>query len=403
MAARTTTTTRLPPIDTAQRRARLARRHHLAPGARARSPIDVARDMVGLHATDPASVYLAALARTTDLDVAAMQAVLYDERSLIRMLAMRRTMFVVPVDLVPILQAAASNALAVRERRVAADLVTLAGVTDDPVAWLEAVGDRTVAALERRGEAAATELSKDVPELAIQVAVNQGKTYAGSIGISSRVLFLLSTEGRIVRARPRGSWISSQYRWTPVARWIPGGIRPMAEAEARAELVRRWLAAFGPGTVDDVRWWTGWTVGATRAALAAAGAVEVALDDGAVGLVLPDDVGPAPDVTPYAALLPSLDPTVMGWKGRGWYLGDHAPKLFDRNGNAGPTVWWEGRVVGGWGQLPDAEVVARLFEDVGPEARRVIDAEADRLTAFVAGQRVTPRFRTPLEQEIERG
>jgi hypothetical protein len=151
-----------------------------------------------------------------------------------------------------------------------------------------------------------------------------------------------------------------------------------------------------------VRWWTGWTVGATRTALAAAGAVEVALDDGAAGLVLRDDVDAVPNVTPYAALLPSLDPTVMGWKTRDWYLGDHATRLFDRNGNAGPTVWWDGRVVGGWGQRPDAEVVVRLFEDVGRDARIAIDTEADRLTAFVAGQRVTPRFRTPLEQEIER-
>ena len=92
----------------------------------------------------------------------------------------------------------------------------------------------------------------------------------------------------------------------------------------------------------------------------------------------------------------------MGWKTRDWYLGEHAPKLFDRNGNAGPTVWWGGRVVGGWGQRPDAEVIVKLFDDVGAEGRAAIEGEAERVTTFLAGTRVTPRFRTPLEQELER-
>ena len=52
-----------PGIDIAERRARLARRHHLAPSARAASAADVARGMVALHATDPATVYLSIFAR----------------------------------------------------------------------------------------------------------------------------------------------------------------------------------------------------------------------------------------------------------------------------------------------------------------------------------------------------
>jgi len=117
--------------------------------------------------------------------------------------------------------------------------------------------------------------------------------------------------------------------------------------EARAELVRRWLHAFGPGTRDDVRWWTGWTVGATRQALAAAGAVEVDLDDGATGYLLGDDLEPVEPPEPWVALLPALDATTMGWKERDWYLGSHRAQLFDTAGNAGPTVWVDGRIVGG--------------------------------------------------------
>ena len=114
--------------------------------------------------------------------------------------------------------------------------------------------------------------------------------------------------------------------------------------------MRRWLATFGPGSETDIVWWLGSTKTAVRRALADLEAVEVSLDGGGTGWVLPDDVEPAPGVEPWAALLPVLDPTVMGWKERAFYLGDHAPQLFDTNGNAGTTAWWDGRVVGCWVQ-----------------------------------------------------
>jgi hypothetical protein len=133
--------------------------------------------------------------------------------------------------------------------------------------------------------------------------------------------------------------------------------------------------------------------------VAGAGAVEVDLD-GAAGLALPGDLEPVPPPEPWAALLPALDPTVMGWSGRAWYLGAHGPALFDRSGNPGPTVWWDGRIVGGWAQRRDGEIAVRLLEDPGAEAAAAIGAAAGRLRAWLGDVRVTPRFRTPLEREL---
>jgi hypothetical protein len=90
----------------------------------------------------------------------------------------------------------------------------------------------------------------------------------------------------------------------------------------------------------------------------------------------------------------------MGWAARGWFLGGHGPTLFDRNGNAGPTVWWDGRVVGGWAQRRDGEIAFRLLEDVGAEGAAAVGAAAERLGAWLGKARVTPRFRTPLEREL---
>ena len=99
-------------------------------------------------------------------------------------------------------------------------------------------------------------------------------------------------------------------------------------------------------------------------------------------------------------LLPGLDPTIMGWKHRTWYLGPHRGPLFDRNGNAGPTVWVGGRAVGAWSQRPGGEVVHCLLEDVAVRDSRRIETAGRRLTEWMDGVRVTPRFPTPLEREL---
>jgi Winged helix DNA-binding domain len=90
----------------------------------------------------------------------------------------------------------------------------------------------------------------------------------------------------------------------------------------------------------------------------------------------------------------------MGWKERDWYLGPHGPMLFDANGNAGPTVWWDGRVVGGWSQRPDGEIVWKLLEDVGSDAQAAVAAEAARLEEWLGEVRLAPGFLPPLQRAL---
>jgi hypothetical protein len=271
--------------------------------------------------------------------------------------------------------------------------------TPDVVGWLRAAERETIEALERLGEATAPDLAREVPLLREKVRVNVGKPYEADIGMSCRVLLVMAAEGRIVRARPRGSWLSSQYRWASLTAWLGEPLAEIPVADAQAELIGRWLARFGPGTERDIRWWTGLTAREVRSALARIGAVEVDLG-GEVGLVLPDDLEDTTVPDPWVALLPSLDPTTMGWQARGWYLGPHKARLFDASGNAGPTIWVTGRIVGGWAARPDGEVLTRLLEDVGPEHEAAIEAEAGRLTAWLQATRVIPRFPTPMQREL---
>ena len=104
-------------IDVAERRARLAERHRLAPGRRAGDVVEAARSMVCLHGTDPATVYLSAWARVDGMTVADLDRALYVDRSLVKHLAMRRTLFVFPRETLAVAQAGASNRVADVERR----------------------------------------------------------------------------------------------------------------------------------------------------------------------------------------------------------------------------------------------------------------------------------------------
>ena len=386
-------------ISVEERRARLGRRHSLERGSAATDLVELAGGLVGLHATDPATVFLAARARLRDGSHAEIERVLYEERTVLRMIGMRRTMFVLPLELAAVVHASCTEAVASSQRRRYAKLIEEGGIAKNGATWLAKVMAMTMEALEARGEAYASELSKDVPLLRKKLSFGEGTKWAGNTSMTTWVLFLLAAEGRIVRGRPRGAWTSSQWRWVPAASWFPRPLPRLDEEEARETLAGRWLTSFGPATVTDLKWWTGWTLSQTRATLAAIGAVEVDLD-GTPGFVMPDDVDVAPSPEPWVALLPALDPTVMGWKERGWYLGEHGPALFDRSGNAGPTVWWNGRIVGGWAGRKDGRVAFQLLEDVGADATAQVEAEAARLEAWLGGVSVIPRFRVPLEREL---
>ncbi|OBG20832.1 hypothetical protein A5765_22255 [Mycolicibacterium celeriflavum] len=377
-----------------ERRARLARRHFLC--EQAESVRDVAGRVVGLHTTDPATPYLSLWARLAGFTTADLDAELYERRTLVKHLAMRRTLWTVRAEDLPLIQVAASDRVADNERRRLIADAQKAGLCEDGDAWLDAAGAAVLRHLAENGPTNAKDLRAALPELAGTWDPAPGKRWGGETPLGPRILTALSVRGDIVRGPNEGKWTTSRPLWVPTAEWlVPADA--VDEETARAALVRRWLAAFGPATVTDVKWWFGHTLTWARQALRDIGAVEVDLD-GAPGFALPDDFDVEPEPEPWCALLPGLDVTTMGWFDRDWYLGPHRSQVFDRNGNGGPTAWCDGRIVGAWGQDDDGRVEVRLLEDVGRCAHKALQRRADELTEWLDGVRINPRFPSPLSK-----
>ena len=98
--------------------------------------LTAATAMTVLHATEPPTVHLSVAARVDGASIADVEAALYDEKTLVKQLAMRRTLFAFPRDLLPAAWGSASARVAETERRRLAAAIGNAGIAD-PEAWLE--------------------------------------------------------------------------------------------------------------------------------------------------------------------------------------------------------------------------------------------------------------------------
>ncbi|GAB4070107.1 winged helix DNA-binding domain-containing protein [Angustibacter speluncae] len=385
-------------VDVAQRRARLARRQLLLPDDRTDDLPAIADDLVVLHSSDPVTVYLSLLVRMRTPSLVAVERALYEDRSLVRHHAMRRTLWVGTPEVVRTVHAAATRAVAAAERRRNLGFLAQSGF-DDPERWLDDATAQVLATLREHGPMTARELGRRVPALTEKVVLGRGSPNEAQVAAHTRVLLQLGFDGALVRTRPTGTWVNGQYTWAAMDDWLEGGVGDLDEAAASADLADRWLRRFGPGTADDLRWWAGWTVARTRRALADAAAVEVDLD-GVPGWVAAGDDEPVDDPGPWTALLPGLDPTVMGWKQRDWYLPEHAADAFDRNGNGGPTIWVDGRVVGYWAQRADGTIGLHWFEPVPAPRRREVEERADQVREWLGATRFSVRFPGRVHAEV---
>ena len=380
-----------PHISDEQRRARLVRRHFVD-GA---DPVQISHNVNGFHSTTASTVHLSAWARNRELRPSDIETALYDERTLVKQLCMRRTLFVLTRPLLAAAVGAVGPRVGASERtNMLRDLRKTGHL--DPDGWIDGASAAVLDLLSTRTLAAA-DVRTALPEWDLGLVFDgDPKTYP----MLPRVLNRLAALGEVVRGPNRADWRRSKPEWTAMSSWLGEDLQPLSVDDGHRALIENWLRTYGPGTETDLVWWLGSTKTAVRKALAELDVVEVDLDGGGIGYLMHDDVADVEPPPPSAALLPELDPATMGWKQREFYLGPHTAELFDRNGNGGQTAWWGGRIVGGWHQnRQTGRIHVVALEDLSAEAEKALAERADELQAWLGDDRPVIGYPSPLTQK----
>ncbi|MCA9516548.1 MAG: AlkZ family DNA glycosylase [Myxococcales bacterium] len=283
-------------------RATLARQHLLA---RAPAEVGVARvieDLVGMQAQNPRDPYPALAARLEGFTPEALEA-LYAAREVARLTLMRGTLHLVT----------ARDARALRPALLPVALRALASTRFGKAT--RGVDEAAVAAATRALLADGAPWSR--ADLGKELAARFPPYPADGLALLATLLV------PVVQPPPRGLWRESgAATCTPLDAWL-GGEEPVAACD-EAQLVLRYLGAFGPASVKDVRTWSGLT-GAKEIVAGLRPRLRVFRDAGGTELFdLPDAPRPGAETPAPPRLLPEYDNVMLAHADRGRILPDGA-------------------------------------------------------------------------------
>jgi len=340
-----------------------------------RPAAEVIEAVPGIYGAAP-TCYLSVLARSPGANLAEIDDLLYAQRSVVRIRAMRATLFLVTVRDLPDIFQATSHLT----RHAFAELVRNSGLTDE--AYRHAAA-RIEAALEAAPLTIA-EIRQAVADLPAHV-----------LAALNYVIGLMCGEGRLIRAGVRGGWRSDITEYARLSDWLPGVDLGAGDAErGRVLLARRYFHVFGPASADDFHWWSGLSREEADAAIAALGGelLPVTVRDLPGELLVPataaEELAGLPDEGPRGIrLLPAWDAYLTAYRVRGRFLQRRwYERIYDRAGNPTSAVLRDGRIGGVWdmeerqGRL---DVKVALFDPADRRTWREIDRVAERLAEAI--------------------
>lgn len=353
----------------------LLNKHHLLQSSKTDNLLETVDDILGLHATSPTTPYLSLLARSRGFQREDLERELYVRKSLGRIRCMRKTVFVLTKPLIPVAFGATRRISEIASREFAKYL----GISErqyDKAA-------RVILDLLKRQGMSASEVKKAL---------------GGKLNVSP-ILNLMCDQGLLIRGETEKGWRSNLYKYHRFDQFFPDiNLDAYSEDEARAILVERYIASFGPTTENDICWWTGFPKAEVRTVLQG---LEGRLASwkitglGSTHFETRSDAHLLNSENPRGGetvnILPSLDPYVMGYKDRERYISSkHWSNIFDPAGNATSTILVNGSVVGVWDYAEDPEPTVKLFlfEKVKGGLLDSIHSEASRTGRFISDREV---------------
>lgn len=372
------------PVPRENALARLLARHHLGTPWVAASAETIVSDIVGLQAVSPSAPYLALAARLSGFERARLDSALYDRRTLSLFRCMRGTVFAVRSEMLPALFAATERAV----RHHSARFLGNKGVS---MRHFELLATAVLERIAEEGPLTIAELRERLRPHADMAAV----------------VTHMCNEGLLLRDRPADEWPGRRFRYARFSDALPGvGLDTLSEEDGTLALVRAYVRAFGPVTEPDVVWWTGAGRRRTAVALEAMGdeIVEVAVEGtDEPRLMHAADLEELESATqmdrPSVALLPTLDPLLMGVTRREFLVADPARRyVFDRGGRATSVVLVDGHVSGVWDvrHVGGPGIVVHLLGETDARTREGIEARAAVVARVLFGHQVDLEWRATM-------
>ena len=343
----------------------------------------MASRICGLHAQLMSSAELAAWARVEGLDRGEVPKALWEDRTLVKMWAMRGTLHLLPASELAVWQGA----------------LRTSGRYLRPAQWQKHFGV-TMEELDRLTDAVGMALEGRVltrEELVREVERLTGsKAFGAKIGESSwgTILKPAAFAGRLCF----GPSVGQRVRFTRPDTWlagtVPGNGRAMGAEAATVEVARRFLAAYGPAADQDLaRWWNGGGVTVAREWIGRLGSEACAVEvDGAPAWMLSADAAEVRDQKPGRSvrLLPAFDPYVVGasWHAAQLLPGDLRARVYRPQGWISPVLLVNGRMEATWHHElrgSKVEVVIDPFVELPKRVRKAAGEEAERLAKFLGG------------------
>lgn len=309
------------------------KKQHLTATSIGNNILHVINDIIGLHATDPLSPYLSLYARMRQFDRRDLDELWEENKLLGKVRFVRKTVYVLPKENLPIAFAAIRSML---EMRAEVYLIHL-GLTQEDYHKL---CQKILTLFEGRG-----------------LSAKQVKTKLAPVANISPVLNLMCDQGHLIRGLQQTGWLSNLHTYYAMNDYFPDlDLDAATEKEARSFIVQSYLKAFGPVTLEDISWWTSFRKGEIKDILEQTEEellpIEIGGLKGKYWMLKADHscmVADSADIADEVSLLPLLDPYLMGYKDRSRYLKpEYRSYVYDRGGNATSTILVNGEVKGIW-------------------------------------------------------
>lgn len=335
------------------------------------------------HYATGATLYPSLAARHEPAPFAEIADSLDRRRDLVRMRAMRGTLFAVPKHCVAVAYQAT------RRQNQAFFRNTLKYYEIAPEEY-EAVRQRILATLDSV-DLSIAQLKKALAPLAPQVERGFGAVRSA-----------MGAEGAIVRARGPKGWRGDSCTYARFDQWTPDvDLASISAEDAAIELAVAYFDACGPATLDDFQWWSGLTRAEAAPALESArprlrpiqfetlagvhwlpADAEITTSDAAAG-----------QVEASIRLLPLWDAYIMAYRARERYLEPTwADRVYDAVGNSTSALLVDGEVGGVWdwddGGKRHVFKVAP-FEKISEAHWAQVVTEANRLVKTAHGAKAT--------------